>query len=79
MEIITEELVNESKHAAYTEFDRKQFIVELNVGETLFVGIKDNKGNIIPESVREFPAKYINCHANLQWQDKGTKTAEELL
>lgn len=73
MEIKNEELVNGSEHQYYTEFEGKQYIVELDIGETLFVGVKDVQGNIIPLSLREWTAKYINSHFNLQWQDKGIK------
>lgn len=78
MDIKKDEIVPDSRNEKYTEFERKQYIVELNVGETFFCGVKDAQGKIFPLSEREFVAKYINCHFNLQWQDKGEKTISEI-
>ncbi len=73
----TESLVDEDlnqTHYRYDEFERKQFIVELDVGETLRVQVLDKEGKTLHE--KEFIAKYINCHINCQWQDKGVKKTE---
>jgi hypothetical protein len=60
-------------HPCYSEFDRKHLIIDkLPVGYTVELVIKDGAGKIIKENT--FLAKYINCHFNFQWQDKGEKT-----
>lgn len=64
-EIISE--VNES----YEEFLRSQFIVDLNIGDKVKIKVYGKAGQILAE--KEFEAKYINCHINCQWQDKGIK------
>ena len=61
-----------TEHKAYSEFDRKQIIVDdMQVGEQIkIVGVAIDGTETIHAI---FTAKYINCHINCQWQDKGTK------
>ena len=73
MEIKTDEMISTATHFQYDEYERKQLIIELAKGETLTIIVKDIKGEIIPESIKEYTAKFINCHFNMQWQDKGIK------
>lgn len=64
-EIISE--VNES----YEEFLRSQFIVDLNIGDKVKIQVFDENNKLLTD--KEFEAKYVNCHINCQWQDKGIK------
>ena len=63
-------------HDKYTEFDRQQFIISLDIGERAEIKIYDKLGKEIDS--KEFLAKYVNCHINCQWQDKGIKKIEEI-
>lgn len=70
MEITTDtkETINDS----YDEFEKTQLVAKLPVGEKLTISIDD----IV---IKEYTAKYINCHFNLIFQDKGEKIDLELL
>ena len=71
MEIIQNRVIDSSENKYYTELDRQEFIVKLEIGEKLQVRVLDANDNVLGQ--KEFIAKYINCHFNLQWQDKGVK------
>lgn len=71
MEIKKEEIVEVSDSVLYTDYDRQQFIVDLDVDEQLIIQVKDKTGEVIKEKI--FTAKYVNCHFNLQWQDRSEK------
>lgn len=77
MKIAKDNLVNDSRHQNYSEFDRQQLIVdEIQPTEKIKIVGVDTTGK---ETVlKVFTAKYINCHFNGQWQDKGTKTVSEI-
>ncbi len=53
-------------HTGYDEFNLQQFIVELDVGDKIEILVNGTKE-------REYIAKYINCHMNAVFQDKGVK------
>ena len=55
----------------YSEFERWQYIADLNVGDKIKIEIEPIDGSGVIE--KEFTAKYVNCHINCQWQDKGVK------
>ena len=65
MEITKNEAVL-NKHMGYDEFDLQQFIVTLDVGEKIEIFVNGKKE-------REYIAKYVNCHMNAVFQDKGVK------
>lgn len=65
MEITKDEIVT-SIHDSYSEFELCQFIVKLAVGDTLEISVNG-------QSIKTFIAKYINCHFNMDIQDKGEK------
>ena len=67
--IVDEDL--NATHANYTEFERWQYIADLNVGDKIKIEIEPIDGSGVIE--KEFVAKYVNCHINCQWQDKGEK------
>lgn len=76
MSIVNETKINSEKqladsHQYYDEFEQQQIIIEIKQGESLVLVKKDSAGN--RTDLKECPAKYINCHANMQWQDKGIK------
>ena len=72
MKIQTDELVNDSRHQAYTEFDRRQFIVNLDlIGEKIIIVHEDINGK--RTDLKEFLKVFASTHINCQWQDKGTK------
>lgn len=50
----------------YNEFELSQLIALMDIGEKLTISIDDMV-------IKEYTAKYINCHFNLIFQDKGTK------
>lgn len=68
---IVDEQVQET-HDKYNEFERWQYVADLNVGDKIKIEIDPIDGSGIIE--KEFTAKYRNCHINCQWQDKGEKT-----
>lgn len=70
---IIDEDVQET-HDKYTEFERKQFIINLDIGEKVEINVYDKEGKKV--NSKEFIAKFINCHINCQWQDKGAKNKE---
>lgn len=53
-------------HKDYNEFDSKQFIVELDIGEKIEILVNGKKEI-------EYMAQYINCHSNIIFQDKGER------
>ena len=63
---ITKNEIVEITNTKYDEFDLQQFIVELDVGEKIEIFVNGKKE-------REYIAKYINCHMNAVFQDKGIK------
>jgi hypothetical protein len=65
-----------SEHVHYVEFDNKQIIIGLDVGETAKLVILDANGDEKAESsqIPLMTCKYINCHVNLHFLDKGVKT-----
>lgn len=63
--------VVEETHDRYAEWDRQQFIISLDVGEKIEIKVYDEENKEIDS--KEYIAKYINCHINCQWQDKGVK------
>ena len=65
MEITKNEAVLQT-HTGFDEFDLQQFIVKLDVGDKIEIFVNGNKE-------REYVAKYINCHMNAVFQDKGMK------
>ena len=65
MEIKTDKIIK-SNHEDYIEFEQSQFIVGLIVGEKLEIFIDGIK-------IKEYIAKYIDCHFNMTIQDKGVK------
>ncbi len=71
MKKVIDEKVNGSNNQYYDEFDRKQFIVNLDIGDKVLIQVIDKNGKLLKD--KEFIAKYINCHLNAQWQDKGDK------
>ena len=62
---ITTNTINRT-HDSYDEYERSQLIVLLNIGEKLTISVDD----IV---IKEYTAKYVNCHFNLGFQDKGLK------
>ncbi len=71
MKILKDEIdrsneLNKIPHIAYDEFELSQFIVELDVGDKIEILVNGKKE-------KEFTAKYINCHMNARFQDKGIK------
>lgn len=71
-------LIETSEHSKYTEFEQKQLICTLEKGETLILKIMSKEGTEIEESKQlpAYTAKFINCHFNLVFQDKGKKKPE---
>ena len=65
MEIKTNEIIKNT-HESYTEYELNQFIVKLLVDEKLEIFVNGTK-------IKEYVAKYINCHFNMVIQDKGVK------
>jgi len=65
-----DEIVTET-HDKYEEFNREQYIINLDVGDKVKIQILDKDDKLLDE--RLFVAKYVNCHINCQWQDKGVK------
>ena len=53
-------------HDSYDEYELSQLITTLSVGEKLTISVN---GVVI----KEYTAKYVNCHFNLGFQDKGLK------
>lgn len=53
-------------HDSYDEYELSQLIVLLDIGEKLTISVND----VI---IKEYTAKYVNCHVNLGFQDKGIK------
>ena len=77
MEIVKDENLEYEKWMDYYEqAERKQYIGNLDVDESVTIITKDKDGKIV--NTKTFTAKFINCHFNLQWQDKGGKATEEL-
>lgn len=76
MEITTDTI--KTKDELYNEFDLSQLIILMDIGEKLTISIDD-------VVVKEYTAKYVNCHFNLVFQDKGIEidleqlTEEEIL
>lgn len=65
------DVIVEETHEKYAEFDREQFIVDLDVGDRIEINVYDAEGKL--DSTKSLTAKYSNCHINCQWQDKGEK------
>ena len=59
-------------HNGYDEFDLQQFIVKLDVGDKIEILVNGKKE-------REYIAKYINCHMNVVFQDKGVKNTKKIM
>lgn len=70
MEITTN--TTKTTHESYDEYDLSQLIVVMDIGEKLTISIDD-------VVIKEYTAKYINCHFNLGFQDKGEKINLEQL
>lgn len=70
MEITTDTI--ETKSEIYDDFELLQLIVLMDIGEKLTISIDD-------VMVKEYTAKFSNCHFNMQWQDKGEKINLEQL
>ena len=66
--------VIKKEHRSYDEFLRAGYVVDLDVGDKVQIKILDKNDKILSE--KEFVAKYVNCHINCQWQDKGIKKLE---
>ena len=62
--IIKENKEMKKSHPKYDEFNLEQWIIELDQGEKIEILINGKKE-------LEFTANYINCHANIIFQDKG--------
>lgn len=58
-------------HNRYDEFVREQYIIDLDLGDKVRIQILDENDNLLDEKF--FIAKYVNCHINCQFQDKGVK------
>ena len=72
MKINTDKQTSAGISQYYTEIGQHSLILDdIQIGEKIkIIGI-DTAGK---ETIyKEFTAKYINCHINCQWQDKGTK------
>ncbi|GAG86412.1 unnamed protein product [marine sediment metagenome] len=66
-----DEIINTTSNKDYDELIREQYIVDLDIGEKVQIKILDKDNKVLDE--KEFIAKYVNCHINCQWQDKGIK------
>jgi hypothetical protein len=60
----------------YNDFNLQQFVVNLPVGYSVEVLIRDDKNAVITSATRKFTANFINCHFNLIFQDKSTRKEE---
>ncbi len=62
------------EHIYYNEgeYERDQYIIDLDVGDKIKIQVFDSTDKLLTE--KEFIAKYGNSHINCQWQDKGEKT-----
>lgn len=56
----------ETIHYSYDEYELSQLIALMSIGEKLTISIDD-------VVIKEYTAKYVNCHFNLGFQDKGLK------
>ena len=63
---IKKDEIDKDNHPKYDDYELSQFIVELDIGDKLEILVN---GKI----EKEFIAKYINCHMNAVFQDKGIK------
>lgn len=61
----------DDKNYRYDEFELRQIIATIKIGQTLQIRLLDDNNNEI--SRKEYTAKYINCHVNFVIQDKGIK------
>lgn len=57
---------------SYDDFDRWQFIVDLDTGDKVKIQVFDSNNVLLTE--KEFMANYINSNINCQWMDKGKKS-----
>ena len=76
MEITKDEDAYTAEKDFYSEFDQAQLIAKLAIDEKVKIEILDKDGKSLFS--KEYPAKYINCHFNFLWQDKGIKSEESL-
>ncbi len=65
MEIKIDEIIKNANEN-YANFELNQLVVNMGVGETLTIMIDD-------ATIKEYVAKYSDCHFNMTIQDKGIK------
>lgn len=58
-------------HNLYDDWESWQYIADLHIGDKIKIEIEPIDGSGTIE--KEFIAKYINCHINCRWQDKGVR------
>ncbi len=63
---INKDEIDKDNHPKYDDYELSQFIVELDVGDKLEISVNGTK-------VKEYTARYVNCHVNAVFQDKGIK------
>lgn len=68
MELLREQHVTEKEN--FTEFDLTQVIGKLDIGESVTLTYIDSED---VKQERTFTAKYIDCHFNFAFQDKGLR------
>ncbi len=66
---IKKDQIDKTEHEKYNEFELSQFIVELAVNDKLEILINGTK-------IKEYIAKYVDCHFNMVIQDKGEQKDE---
>lgn len=71
MEITKDKIIKQA-HDSYAEYELSQFIVKLDVGQTLKVSVNDTP-------IKEYTARYIKCHIDMTIQDKGIKQETTIL
>ena len=71
MEITENEEVKEQKHSRYIDYEREQYILDFDKPTDKVTIIAYDDGVEIFR--RDFIAKFINTHLNINWQDKGPK------
>ncbi len=68
---VDEVLMREHQFYEEDEFERDQFIVDLDVGDYITVIVYDASEKELTK--KTFTAKHGNSHLNCQWQDKGLR------
>lgn len=75
MEIRTE-LDEEFIHKNYEEYEKKQFVVAIDSGETVVIQIKNDQGAVIKEKI--YTPKYSDTNFSFTWFSKGEKSDEPI-